>query len=234
MGVADPPRTARAAAIAANLGLAAASLGLTLAVLEVVARLTDEPAGAPIPALYTQYDPTLGWRHRPGVRLDFPQGPYSINSLGLRDEERGYAPTDDAERIVILGDSFAEGFSVPFEDSVSQVLERSLRAAGFRADVINGGVVGYSTDQEYLFYSTDLARYGARTVVLLFYYNDILGNVLPAIGEAPKPVHQRPPAERVSPSDRPYRLRPEPEASASGTVLQQDRGRELLKQVARY
>jgi lysophospholipase L1-like esterase len=161
---------------------------LTLAALEVFARLADEPAGAPIPALYTEYDPVLGWRHRPGARVEFPQGSYSINSRGLRDEERGYPPTDEAERILVLGDSFAEGFSVPFEDSVSQVLERTLRAAGSRADVINGGVVGYSTDQEYLFYSTDLARYGARTVVLLFFYNDILGNVLPAIGGAPKPV----------------------------------------------
>jgi GDSL-like Lipase/Acylhydrolase family len=175
--------------MAANVGLAAASLLSTLAVLEGVARLADEPAGPPVPALYTQYDPVLGWRHKPGVRVDFPQGSYSINSLGLRDEERGYAPADDdEERILILGDSFAEGFSVPFEDSVSQVLERNLRSTGRRADVINGGVVGYSTDQEYLLYRTDLARYGARVVVLLFFYNDILGNVLPAIGEAPKPV----------------------------------------------
>lgn len=174
--------------MAANAALAIASLLLTLAALEGIARLADEPAGAPIPALYTQYDPVLGWRHRPGARVDFPQGSYSINSLGLRDEERGYAPADGAERILILGDSFAEGFSVPFEDSVSQVLERTLRARGSHADVINGGVVGYSTDQEYLFYGTDLARYGARTVVLLFFYNDILGNVLPAIGAVPKPV----------------------------------------------
>ncbi len=182
----EPPRAT--AAFVANLGLAAASLLLTLAALEGLARLLDEPAGAPIPALYMQHDPVLGWRHRPGARVDFPQGSYSINSRGLRDEERGYPPPDEAERILILGDSFAEGFSVPFEDSVSQALERTLRAAGSRADVINGGVAGYSTDQEYLFYSTDLARYGARTVVLLFFYNDILGNVLPAIGEAPKPV----------------------------------------------
>lgn len=177
----------RRTALAANVGLAMASCGLCAACLEILARLTDEPAGPPNPALYTEYDPVLGWRHRPDVKVDFPQGSYSINSLGLRDEERGYAPANGDERMLVLGDSFAEGFSVPFEDSVSQVLERTLRSEGRAVDVINAGVAGYSTDQEYLLYRREAVRYGARVVVLFFYYNDILGNVLDSIGRAPKP-----------------------------------------------
>ena len=174
-------------ALAANVGLALASATLTLAALEALARVTDEAAGPPTPALYTEHDPLLGWRHRPGVKVDFPQGSYAINSMGLRDEERGYASADGAQRILVLGDSFAEGFSVRFEDSVSQVLERELRSTGCAVDVINGGVVGYSTDQEYLLYRKDAARYGARVVVLFFFYNDIVANVLDSTGRASKP-----------------------------------------------
>ncbi len=176
----------RVAGLAANAGLALACTSLALVAFEAVARMTDEAAGTPIRALYTEHDPLLGWRHRPGAKGDFSQGSYSINSLGLRDEERGYASANGAERILVLGDSFAEGFSVRFEECVSQVLQRQLRSTGCNVDVINGGVVGYSTDQEYLFYRRETARYGARVVVLFFFYNDILANVMDSVG-APKP-----------------------------------------------
>ena len=54
---------------------------------------------------------------------------------------------------------------------------------------MNGGTVGYSTDQEYLFYRDEGARYGARAVVLLFYHNDIVYNARGAVpGGAAKPL----------------------------------------------
>jgi lysophospholipase L1-like esterase len=178
----------RLASLSANLALLAVSVALTCAALEVVARLSDEAPGTPVAALYTQYDPLLGWRHRPGARAAFAQGSYAIDSLGLRDVERSYACPAGGERVLVLGDSFAEGYSVPFEACVAQVLERRLRATGCRIEVINAGVVGYSTDQELLGYERDGWRFGARVVVLFFYYNDILANLLPAIDDAPKPV----------------------------------------------
>ena len=192
----------RAAGVAANAALVLASTTLAFAAFEGVARWADEPAGSPTPALYVEHDPLLGWRHRPGARAEFFLGSYAINSLGLRDEERDYAPTNGAQRILILGDSFAEGFSVRFEDCVSQVLQRQLRATGYNVDVINGGVVGYSTDQEYLFYKREASRYGARIVVLLFFYNDILANAEDSVGAVPKP--------RLSWEDRSFRLLNDP------------------------
>ena len=183
----------RAAALAANLALAFAALVVVAAVLEVVARLTEEKFGSPAVALYIEHDWFLGWRHRPGARVEFPQGSYAINSLGLRDRERGYDPPSGTQRVLVLGDSFAEGFSVPFEDMVSQVLERDLSAPKCPVEVINGGTVGYSTDQEYLFYHQEGARYHARVVVLFFFYNDILTKLdHPVAARQPLPASTRP------------------------------------------
>jgi hypothetical protein len=134
-------------------------------------------------------DPTRGWRHRPGARGSYGHGGWVINSKGLRDVERGATPAAGVHRTLILGDSFAEGFSVPFEASVSQVLERELKPDGCRAEVVNGGTVGYSTDQEYLFYRDEGKGYKARVVVLLFYHNDILYNARGAVpGGVAKPL----------------------------------------------
>jgi lysophospholipase L1-like esterase len=177
----------RVRGLAANAALAAISLGVVMAGLEALARATDETKGPPIPRLYTEYDPLLGWRHVPGARADFPQGSYSINSRGLRDIERPYDAPPGTERILVLGDSFAEGYSVPFADSICRRLEDDLRSPHRGVEAVNAGVVGYSTDQELLFYRTEASRYGARVVVLLFFYNDILGNVLDRIDDAPKP-----------------------------------------------
>jgi hypothetical protein len=171
-----------------NLGLAAASLALTLGGLEAVARRAEGRPGEPVAAQYTEHDPLLGWRHRPGARVDFPQGPYAINRRGLRDRERDYQAAPGVERVLVLGDSFAEGFSVRLEDAVSQVLERRLLARGCAAEVVNGGTVGYSTDQEVLFYREEGARYAPRVVVLLLYYNDVLYNARGGMGSTPKPL----------------------------------------------
>ena len=111
-----------------------------------------------------------------GARARFGAAEVVINSRGLRDVERPLDPPPGVERVLVLGDSFAEGFSVRLEDAVSRVLERELAAKGCPTEVVGGGTVGYSTDQQYLFYRDEGARYRPRVVVLLFYYNDVLYN----------------------------------------------------------
>ncbi len=172
----------------ANVLLLAGSLAVTFALLEVLARLTRERRGEPIASRYTEFDPLLGWRHRAGALVQFPQGPYQINSHGLRDLERAPEPPANATRVLVLGDSFAEGFSVAFEDSVSQVLEHSLTHPTCGVEVVSAGTVGYSTDQELLLFRGLGESYRPRVVVLFFYYNDILYNARAAVGAAPKPL----------------------------------------------
>jgi len=175
--------------VGANLALALGSLCACGAVFEIAARVALRRAPESLSERYTEPDPVRGWRHRPGARARFGAADLLINSHGLRDLERPVEPAPGVERVLVLGDSFAEGFSVRLEDAVSRALERELRATGCIAEVVGGGTVGYSTDQEYLFYRDEGVAYGAKVVVLLFYYNDILYNARDAApAGVPKPL----------------------------------------------
>jgi len=183
------PKLSRAAA---KLGLAAASIGLTLLALEGLVRLLA-PQGRGKEertiALYTEHDQLLGWRKRPGARATLHRRDYTvdvaINSRGLRDVERTYE--SPAFRILALGDSFVEGYSVPLEATVTRVLEVSLSRPDCPVEVLNGGSAAWSTDQELLFYRSDGARYGSKVVALFFYFNDVLFNDCDRYFGNPKP-----------------------------------------------
>ncbi len=184
----DPPPS-RVPRVWANVLTAAVSVVLTLAAVEAAVRFALRHSDESVSTQYTEAEPMRGWRHRPGARGRFGQAEYVINSRGLRDVEHEPAPAPGETRVLILGDSFAEGFSVALEDGVARGLERDLRRAGCPTEVVNGGTVGYSTDQEYLFYRDEGASYTPRVVVLLFYYNDILYNARGSVpGGVPKPL----------------------------------------------
>jgi hypothetical protein len=182
----------------APLLLAVASILFTLLVLEGVIRFLrlGEGRGKEEAEIgrYHEYDPILGWSKTPGARVVYRRREYTvevaINSHGLRDPERGYRTPPSATRILALGDSFIEGYTVPLPQTATQVLESSLGAAGCAAQVINGGTAGYSNDQELLFYETEGQRYAPRVVVLFFYYNDIVYNDRQDYFGAPKPEFQ--------------------------------------------
>jgi SGNH hydrolase-like domain, acetyltransferase AlgX len=189
----------RARSVLANAGLAAASLLAGALLVEGAARvwvhaslaqMRRQAAGAlPI----SRYDAVLGWDKTPGasqtVRRSEFEVTFQFNSKGLRGPERDYAKPAGTRRVLILGDSFAEGYYVDENQTVRAVLEELLdgEACG-RWEVINGGTIAYSTDQEYLFYQTEGYRYGPDAVVLLFYYNDLYYNASPfGPGGEPKP-----------------------------------------------
>lgn len=157
------------------------STALALGVAEVVLRNVVDFA-ADEPGEYLVPHPILGWHLQPGAHYEAaPDGhliEIAYNQRGWRDVERTPAPSDDP-RIVVLGDSFMEGFTVPLEQSFHRVLQRELRPRMPGLEVINLGVSGYGTLQELLAYRLEGRLYQPDLVLLAFYlHNDPRDNSL--------------------------------------------------------
>lgn len=134
-----------------------------------------------------EYCPLLGWKKRTNVTYRRKTAEYSIeirtNSLGLRGPEL----TDGAGyRLLFLGDSFAEAYSVDFEQSVSELTAGLIRKKDTVA--VNGGTAGYSTDQELLFIRENAAVLKADYAILLFYDNDVWYNIRSRYWRGYKPL----------------------------------------------
>jgi|CXWL01.1.fsa_nt_gi lysophospholipase L1-like esterase len=181
-----------------RLTLMGLSLLFALAVAEGVARVlrAGQHGGKEgrEDAAYKEYDPTLGWRKKKNTSATYKRREYTVevrmNSQGLRDPERSIEPRPGTFRVLALGDSFVEGYTVDLAQTVTQRLEGRLNAAGCSAEVINGGTSAYSTDQEFLFYETDGARYRPSLVLLFFFWNDVVYSDRQDYFGTPKPVFQ--------------------------------------------
>jgi hypothetical protein len=119
------------------------------------------------------YDPLLGWSLTPGAsgRLEYVDFSVKvgINSDGLRDRDYPVERVPGKHRMLVLGDSFAWGYGVEQNERFSEVIENS------RPDweIINAGVSGYGTDQEYLYYKLRGSKYRPDVVLVLFFGNDL-------------------------------------------------------------
>src|SRR2546430_2678765 len=81
--------------------------------------------------------------------------------------------TPGRKRVLVLGDSYVWGVSAS-QDSLFSAPE--VHRTG--NEIINGGVSGYGTDQEYLFYLRTGQKFDVDQVVLAFtLYNDVDNNL---------------------------------------------------------
>ena len=141
------------------------------------------------------YDPLLGWRNKPGLKksanVSNRRINIRINSLGFRSPPIKRIKPSGTIRIVVLGDSFTWGWGVDQDETYSMVLENILnqrKTSNSKFEVINTGVTGYSTDQEYLLLKNEGLNLNPDIVVLFVYFNDFLGNATAIHNETPKPV----------------------------------------------
>ncbi len=99
---------------------------------------TPEQTQANSTAIMMHGNPFLLWELAPGNRKE-AGGPVYINSDGFRDQDR---TKRSRRRALALGDSSIYGFGVSDKHVFTALLEETVRA-----DIINGGVPGYSTTQ---------------------------------------------------------------------------------------
>jgi hypothetical protein len=111
-------------------------------------------------------DPVLGWRYRPGFRMDNDV----INNQGLR-SERNYAPVreKDVFRVAAFGDSFVYGNEVGTRETWTADIE----SASPRIEVLNYGVGGYGVDQAYLRYKQEGSNFSPQMVLIGFVPDDL-------------------------------------------------------------
>lgn len=98
---------------------------------------------------------------------------YRINSKGLRDYEYSYDKPKNTFRILVFGDSSTMGFGVSLNDTFAKQLERLLSKDGVY-EVINLGVGGYNTWQEFEYLKSEGLKYDPDLAVFSFFFNDII------------------------------------------------------------
>ena len=164
----------------ANFALATLSLCLSLVVAEFALRLAI-PLDSRQPLEFRIPDPLLGWSLQPNATYQYktPEGIVSVkyNSQGWRDLEHHVEKPEGVFRILVLGDSFMEANAVKLEESFHRQVEKLARAAGKNVEVINMGVAGYGTLQEYLVFEHFGRLYQPDLVLVGFYDgNDLINN----------------------------------------------------------
>ncbi len=172
----------RIKAILINVLVLSVALSIMVILSEIFLRMYEPPAlNRHHQQLFAEYNPELGWSLSPGTTARHLTAEYDvtehINSKGLRGPERAYAKKPGEKRILILGDSFAEGYSVTYDSLFSEVLRRKMAAqGGSDISIVNAGTGGYATDQEFLYFLSEGVRYHPDLTILLVYSNDIIGN----------------------------------------------------------
>lgn len=156
----------------------AVCFGLLLAVglAECLLRLF----GFSFPTFY-QTDSITGMRAIPGSRGWFTlegRGYVQFNAEGWRDEEHPFNKPAGQLRIAVLGDSFTEAKHVDNENTFPHIVEQTLRKSdGKDVEVLNFGVAGFGTAQQFLALKHHVLRYDPDVVLLAFYSgNDVTDN----------------------------------------------------------
>ncbi len=144
--------------------------------------------------IFTEHDAALGWKLRSGLSVRRQEENYTshetINSMGFRSPEVSREKPPGVRRIVFLGDSHTEGYTVDdgetYAARVGEILGETLAL-----EVISLGVGGFSTDQELLAYLYYGRSYTPDLVVLQFSHNDPPFNVLERYWRGRKPRFER-------------------------------------------
>ena len=179
-----------------RFGLAVASLLLMFLVLEVGVRLF-----VPAPlwrfrdgAHDWQPDRELGWANRPNLDVESVGlgglVRFRTSPDGLIPAEARRARSPGVARIMVFGDSVVVGRDVSQRDIYTARLESILGQRGIPVEVVNAGVLGYSTDQSLLSMQRWLPEYRPDLVLYGSTLNDFGGNSLDNAHAQPKPRFQ--------------------------------------------
>lgn len=144
---------------------------------------------------FNRLDTELGWSPRPnteGYHAMEGRTWMRINKAGFRDADHQFTKPKDVFRIIVLGDSFAEGREVPLNGVFWKIAESGLQTCKARAnkkyEIISLAVNGYGTAQQLIALNRYAWRYQPDAVLLaIFTGNDIWNNARSLDGHRDRP-----------------------------------------------
>lgn len=132
---------------------------------------------------FMQPDDLRGWSLRPGYEgwINAENIIWMrINRDGMRDRDHPVVAPPGTLRVAVLGDSYMQGLNVEPDKTFTAFLETGLnqcmKSTGVQVDVLNFGVSGYGTAQEWLTYTHHAAKYRPDLVLLAVYTNNDIHN----------------------------------------------------------
>ena len=131
---------------------------------------------------FREYDPLKGVSLIPNTVGPHHRGCFNgeikVNRWGMRDRERSIKKQEGTYRIALLGDSLIEGAHVLPEEVVNIKMEELLSRRGYSSiEVLNFGLGGIGTTQEFLIYENHVRRFQPDLVLLIFLTsNDVMNN----------------------------------------------------------
>ncbi len=101
---------------------------------------------------------------------------YTINAMGFRGPEVSASKPEGIVRVACLGDSITFGEGVKEPECYPRRLEAILNAGGEspRYEVLNCGVQGHGTIDEYVYYTVHVSKLDPDLVTLGFFLNDAM------------------------------------------------------------
>lgn len=183
--------------VAASLVLGALAAAAALVAAEAALGLADyPPAYTNHQQLFVEYDSVRGWRNVPGAVGRYVTSEYAVelayNARAYRGPLHPYRKPPGVYRVLVLGDSYVEGYTVALPDRVAEVATTLLqrRNSGPTVEIVALGTGGYSTDQEDLWLEGEGLRYAPDLVIVFFVTNDIWFNAQPYCPRGAKPMFQ--------------------------------------------
>ncbi len=149
--------------------------GFCLLISELALRIFQGAPDLPLPGGSLRNDPHTGTamvsNYTGLFRTAGRTTRFTTNRQGLRDVERDYQKDIQTCRILMLGDSYAQGHGVEYEEMFPTILERTLPALeGFdKIEIIKAAVGGWGPVNELAYLASEGRHYQPDMVIVTFF-----------------------------------------------------------------